>query len=381
VLFLIDGLGMGGAERLLGYTLPALQLAGFETRVCSLQVRDGNPAAAELERNGIRIDVCNLRRLRNAREVLKLFGYLSKQRFDLLHTQLEASNILGTLYARLHGIPAICTLHTVEHPRGAARRRDVLLNWVLRNYCRKVICVSDHVREHYIRRLHYPPGNLLTLYNGIKLAAFNGVPNDRAVIRRALGAPESAPLITTVSVLRAPKGIDAMIRAMPAILRRHADAHYLIVGDGEQGDHLKSLTHQLGLTRHVIFAGRRSDVPELLSASDVFVLPSLNDALPTVLAEAMAASVPIVATNVGGIPEMVTHAVNGFLVPPGAPDHLASTCLRLLDNPHMARDMGARGRRAAERQFDLATHASRLCALYEEIIAQSKTMSQCGSQS
>jgi glycosyltransferase involved in cell wall biosynthesis len=381
VLFLIDGLGMGGAERLLGLTLPALRSAGLETRVCSLQVRDGNPAAAALERSGILVDVCQLRRLRNLHEVLKLFRYLSKQEFDVLHTQLEASNILGTLYARLRGIPAVCTLHTVEHPRGAAKRRDLLLNWVLRNHSLKVICVSDYVREHYTKQLHYPAGRLLTVHNGIELSSFTKVTRGSTETRRAIGIPANAQVITTVAVLRGPKGIDSMIRAMPAVLRKHADAHYLIVGDGEHEGTLKSAAHQLGLSRRVVFVGRRSDIPELMSASDVFVLPSLREALPTVLAEAMAASLPIVATNVGGIPEMVIPHVNGFLVPPGAPDSLALSCISLLDNPDAARDMGIRGRQIAERRFGIEAHASRLRALYEEVLARSRKEPLCGSRS
>lgn len=165
-----------------------------------------------------------------------------------------------------------------------------------------------------------------------------------------------------------------MIRAMPAVLAQHAGARYLIVGDGEEEQALRSLTLQLGLADRVIFAGRRSgaDIAAILGASDIFVLPSLNEALPTVLAEAMAACLPIVATDVGGIPEMVISGTNGYLVPPNSPDRLALACNKLLGDPDTAAALGIQGRRIAERQFNIETHVEKLGALYDEAITRSR---------
>jgi glycosyltransferase involved in cell wall biosynthesis len=173
-------------------------------------------------------------------------------------------------------------------------------------------------------------------------------------------------------VLRPPKGIDFMIRAMPEILSIHPEARYLIAGDGEHETMLRTLASQLDLDDRIIFAGRRSDIPALLAASDLFVLPSLTEALPTVLAEAMAAGLPIVATTVGGIPEMVKQDVNGILVPPRDGGQLARACCRLLNDPDRGSALGSQGRHIADSHFNIDAHIRRLGAIYDEAIAASR---------
>ncbi len=118
------------------------------------------------------------------------------------------------------------------------------------------------------------------------------------------------------------------------------------------------------------FTGHRSDIPALLAASDVFALPSLTEALPTVLAEAMAAGLPIVATTVGGIPEMVDHGVNGLLVPPADPGALSGAVIRMLDNPVQTAAMGRAGERIARERFDITTRAAELLDEYRHLRAR-----------
>jgi glycosyltransferase involved in cell wall biosynthesis len=371
ILFMIDGLGMGGAERLMAPTLAALRATGFDTRVCVFQVRHGNPAGIALRAEGIPVDHVPLGRLRNLRQVTEVYAYVRRLGCDVIHTQLEAASIFGPLIAHRLGIAAFCTLHTVEEPVGSARRRAALMRWVLANYCERILCVSEHVRQHQIERWRHHPERLLTLHNGVDLAALrsNG-DKPRHELRRDLGLPADVPVITTVAVLRPPKGIEAMISAMPSILRHVPETRYLVVGDGPHKVVLEALAEKIGVAHRVIFAGLRTDVADILAASDLFVLPSLNDALPTVLIEAMAAGLPIVATSIGGIPEMVAPQVNGLLVPPGAPDALAQACCQLIRSPDRARRLGVQGRRIAEQRFDIKIHAGRLAALYDKQIAQ-----------
>lgn len=381
ILFVIDGLGMGGAEKLLGQTAPALREEGFDVRVCALQVRQGNPAASDLDRQHIPVDLVPLNRLRDVRGVAQLIRYFSGKRVDVLHAQLEAANIFGPLFARCRGVPAFTTLHTVETPEGRARSRSVLLNQVLKSCCSRILCVSEHVRQHYLARLRFPPDRLTTLYNGIDLAPFATARDLRFKTRALLGIPAGAPVLTTVAVLRPPKGIEFMIEAMPHVLARRPETRYLIVGDGEHETALKALATRLGLDGRVIFAGRRSDIPAVMGASDIFVLPSVNEALPTVLAEAMAAGLPIAATDIGGIPEMVEPGVNGVLLPPRDPAKLAHACRRLLDDPGWAARLGSRGRQIACERFGIKAHISRLGALYDEAIATSREARRCGLSS
>jgi glycosyltransferase involved in cell wall biosynthesis len=381
ILFVIDGLGMGGAEKLLGQTAPALREEGFDVRVCALQVRQGNPAASDLDRQHIPVDLVPLNRLRDVRGVAQLIRYFSGKRVDVLHAQLEAANILGPLFARCRGVPAFTTLHTIETPKGRARSRSVLLNQVLKSCCSRILCVSEHVRQHYLARLRFPPDRLTTLYNGIDLAPFATARDLRFKTRALLGIPAGTPVLTTVAVLRPPKGIEFMIEAMPHVLARRPETRYLIVGDGEHETALKALATRLGLDGRVIFAGRRSDIPAVMGASDIFVLPSVNEALPTVLVEAMAAGLPIAATDIGGIPEMVEPGVNGILLPPRDPAKLAHACCRLLDDPGWAARLGSRGRQIAGERFGIKAHIRSLGALYDEAIATSREARRCGLSS
>lgn len=381
ILFVIDGLGMGGAEKLLGLTAPALRTAGFDVRVCTLQVRQGNPAARDLQQRRIPVDLVPLRRLLDFRGAAALVRYFHGRHIDVLHAQLEAASIFGSLSARWRGIPAFTTLHTVETPEGRARRRSLVLNGVLKSCCSRILCVSEHVRQHYLARLHFPPDRLTTLYNGIELAPFAMARDLRLKTRALLGIPADVSVLATVAVLRAPKGIEFMIRAMPHVLSRHPETRYLLVGDGEQHAALIALAAQLRLEDRVIFAGRRSDIPAVMAASDIFVLPSLNEALPTVLAEAMAAGLPIVATSVGGIPEMVEQDVNGILVRPQDPAQLALACCGLLEDPRRAATYGSQGRDVARSRFSIDAHVKRLGALYDEAIAATRRGRRCGLSS
>jgi glycosyltransferase involved in cell wall biosynthesis len=175
-------------------------------------------------------------------------------------------------------------------------------------------------------------------------------------------------LITTVAVLRELKGIQYMIEAMPKLLDAAPDVYYLIVGDGEYGQSLRELVASRQLGNRVFFAGQRSDIPEILAASDLFVLPSLTEALPTVLMEAMAAMKPIVASSVGGIPEMINNRINGMLVSPENSPELADACLQVLLDKNMAETMGRNGFDVASKKFDIQDQVRKLTNLYQELI-------------
>ena len=180
-------------------------------------------------------------------------------------------------------------------------------------------------------------------------------------------------MLLTVAVLREPKGIGYMLEALPRLLPAFPDLRYVVVGDGPDRTRLENMVARLGLGGSVLFAGTRNDVNEILPAADVFVLPSLTEALPTVLAEAAACDLPIVATDVGGVAEMVEDGVTGFVVPPADPAALATRCGELLAQPHFRRRMAAAGRRVAEERFDLDRQSERLGELYGMLVRQGRS--------
>jgi glycosyltransferase involved in cell wall biosynthesis len=283
---------------------------------------------------------------------------------------LEFAAVLGIPAARRRGLPTVATLHTLDAPppRSRLALHFRLMAWALRR-ARRVIAVSEITRRHYLERARLRPERVVTIYNGIDPTAFQAGPGVREEARAEWAIPPDAPVLATVAVQREPKGIQHMLAALPAVAAAFPAVRYLLVGDGPHRPALEQQARDLGLADRVVFAGAREDVPRLLAAADIFVLPSLTEALPTVVAEAMAAGLPIIATTVGGIPEMVRHGEAALLVPPADPDALAAAALRLLANPRQAAAMGRAGRRLVAERFDIRTQARALADDYRALAA------------
>ena len=371
VLFLIDSLGHGGAEHLLAAYLERLPRLGVDPAVVALQEKGGNPVAAVIEAAGVPVRTLGIERLRERTAYRRVAGAVAEAAPDVVHTQLEFANILGTIAASRAGIPCLSTIHSLDRP--AAWSRDAahfrVMAWVLRRRADRVIAVSRSARDHFVGRAHLDRDRVVTIYNGIDTSRFGGGA-DRAQTRAALGVAPDARVATTVAVLRRPKGIDDMIEAVGSIAIAIPGMRYLVVGDGEHGPSLRNHAIAAGVSDQIVFAGARSDVAALLAASDVFVLPSHTEALPTALIEAMAAGLPVVATDVGGVPEMVERGASALLVPPHRPDLLAEALIRILSSPLQAAAMGKTGSRLAAERFDIGRQAQRLVNEYRLLVTK-----------
>ena len=372
---MIDSLGPGGAEQLMPTILKNLQKAGFNIRVCALQIRAGNPIASELQRLGLPVDLIPIRNLRQPLNLIHILRYLRLHRPQLLHTQLEFADTLGTLAAKILGIPSVSTVHTLDvFPEKKSAWGRMKLRWfLLGRFCDRVIAVSEKTRRHYLQAGGLPHDKVITLYNGVDISRFKKMDETQTVkLRKELQLPLSSQIIMTVAVLREPKGIQFMIRALPAILEQCPDVHYLIVGDGVHRAVLSELVAGLAIENHVTFAGHRTDIPDLLACCDVFVLPTLKDALPTVLIEALAAEKPIIASNVGGVPEIIENGVNGLLVAPGEPSKLVEACLRLLKDNELSGQIILAGSETVRQRFNIDTQIEQLSRMYEELTSHAK---------
>jgi glycosyltransferase involved in cell wall biosynthesis len=370
VLYLIDSLGPGGAEHLLAASLPFLRRAGVVPSVVALQEQQGNPVAAHIEAQGIPVSELGIRRLRQRGAYGRVRDAIAAAAPDVVHTQLEFAAVLGIPVARRLGLPTVATLHTLDEPppRSRLALHFRVMAWALRR-ARRVIAVSEITRRHYLDRARLRPERVVTIYNGIDPCAFQAAPEERAAARRELGFDPSAPVLVTVAVQREPKGIQHMLAALPGVAAAYPAVRYLLVGDGPHRRALEDLAGRLGIAHRVLFAGAREDVARMLAAADLFVLPSLTEALPTVVAEAMAAGLPIVATTAGGIPEMVGHGEAALLVTPADPLALEEAVCRLLANPRQAAAMGRAGRRAVAVRFDIRAQAKALADDYRALAA------------
>ncbi len=370
IIWMIDSLGHGGAERLTLAILERFDRKRFDLRVCALQERGGNPVAKDLQNAGIPVDLLNIPTLRHPANLFKITSYLRRHQPQLIHTQLEFSIILGSLAAKLMGIPCVSTLHTLDNPqeRRAYWRYRVTLA-ALKYLCNRSIGVSETTRLHHLRDGQIPSEKIITLYNGIDLSVYkNPTPKARLKKRKELGLSPHSIVAVTVAVLREPKGIQFMLQAMTQLRETHPSLQYLIVGDGEHGPTLKEMTRNLNLEGQVIFAGQRTDIPEILPVGDFFVLPTLTEALPTVLMEAMAAHKAIIASKVGGVPEMIQDGVNGRLLPPGDVSALVTACAQLADDSALRNAWGSAGHAICQEKFNIERQILALEHLYASLI-------------
>jgi glycosyltransferase involved in cell wall biosynthesis len=245
---------------------------------------------------------------------------------------------------------------------------------VQRHVCRLADCVlvnADAVKSWLVAQ-GYDPEKIVVIRNGVDLRCFDHPP-DTERIRRELGVPAAAPLVAVASRLNQLKGIDHFLEAAGIVGRCVPDVRFLVIGEPGPGDReyldlLKRLAERQGIRDRVVFTGLRTDVPSLLACATVSVMPSLNEALPNVVLESMAAATPVVATRVGGTPEAIQDGVTGMLVPPGDSPALARAILRLLADPEFAERLGRDGRQLVQRQFSMDAMVQATERLYHSLL-------------
>ena len=211
------------------------------------------------------------------------------------------------------------------------------------------------------------PGKVRCIYNGVDLKRF--APRAPSVeIRRALGIPDTAPVVASVGRFVPYKGYEYLLEAARLVCEARPEIHWVLVGEGELKDELIARAQKLGIEKQVHFTGWREDTPDLLALCDLFVLPSLGEHFGRVLIEAMGMAKAIVATDAGGVPEVVVPGETGLLVPPAQPKPFAEAVLVLLADPAGAARLGLAGRRRAEAHFSLPRHVQAVEGLYGEVL-------------
>jgi glycosyltransferase involved in cell wall biosynthesis/protein-tyrosine-phosphatase len=313
------------------------------------------PLARELRRLGVPVSVVDEGRNSAVRILVALTRLLRTQSVDIVHTHRYKDTVLGGLAARLAGVPGLVrTIHGQTEPmRGWARAKfrlyEGLDRLALASFADRIIAVSGRMSEG-LQASGYGAATVVHIHNGVDLGKIR-LTRARDQMRRELGVAPGAPLIGTVGRLSPVKGHAGFLRAARLILDEERDARFLLVGDGPLRGELLAAARRLGLESACLFTGPRLDVYDLVAAMDVFVLPSLNEGLPMALLEAMALGRPVVATAVGGVPEVVAHEATGLLVAVDDERAMADACLALTRDPVRAQALGARGWRRVQETF------------------------------
>lgn len=329
------------------------------------------PLADELRRLGVPVTVIDERRESALGIFVSLVRYLRSHPVDVVHTHRCKDTVLGAIAARLAGVPGVIrTVHGQSEPlRGwpwvKYRIYEALDTLTLRCFADKIVAVSGRMAEELGQSGHEPE-RVVCIHNGVDLRRVQ-TGRTREDVRRELGVGPDALLIGTVGRLSPVKGQAHLLRAARLILQKEPGARVVIVGEGPLRDGLLSLAKELEIDHACRFVGPRMDVYDLVAAMDVFVLPSLAEGIPMALLEAMALGTPVVATDVGGVPEIVKHRATGLLVRSRDEQGLAEACLELARDPHWAGTLGARARRAVEEGFSHEQNGLALARTYRSI--------------
>lgn len=375
VHILIDSLTWGGAEMLLGDLAAGAPAAGIRLSVGFMRDSDGNPAAAGLRDHGIEPALVPVRRMIEPGALPRLREHLERASPDVVHTHLGLADVLGTLAARSLGLPSLSTIHLLARHRTGrqadASRRGIakahLAALVRRRAAAKVIAVSDAAREAYLQTGWDLPEHVVTVHNGIARRSSAGA---GAALRAELGIDADALVLSTVTVLRQDKGHDVVFDAVRALLPRFPHLRLIVLGDGSAAEQIRARARPLGAA--AIFTGHRSDVMSVLAATDVLAHPTLMDAFPTALLEAACAGVPVIATAVGGIPEIVVDRQTGFLLPfPPRAEALAERLEPLLVDASLRQRVGQSAAARFEECFTAEDWARHLRKTYDAVLAES----------
>jgi glycosyltransferase involved in cell wall biosynthesis len=372
ILKVVPTLMCGGTENQFMTLGRLLDRSRFDVAFACL--RRWGPFVDELGQLGIPLreyQVATFRSVHSLAQQARLARQISHGRVDIVHAYNFYGNVFAIPPARLVAPVVIASIRDRSPYLTPMQKR------VQRYACQfadRVLVNADAVRDWLVREEGYNPSNIVVIRNGVDMTRFDGAPaGDR--IRRELGLPPDSRLVVVVSRLTRLKGIEHFLEAAAVLKRRYPDVRFLIVGETSPPDpsylaELQRLATTVGVIDRVTFTGRRSDIPEVLAAAAVSVMPSLNEALSNVLLESMAAGAPVVATRVGGTPEALDDGEAGLLVQPGDPAAITAAVSRLLDDRELSCRLGRRARSVIAERFSVDRMVRSTEDLYSELLAR-----------
>jgi glycosyltransferase involved in cell wall biosynthesis len=365
LLKMLTSFHIGGTERQVVNLALRIDSSRFDLHLACLRCTGallGELATLQVPRPEFRIG-----RFYNPRtfwQGLRLAQYIRKNRIQIVHSYGFYSNVFTVPTAWLAGKSfVIASIRDTGDVLTPAQRL------VQRMVCRLADCVlvnAEAIRDTLVEE-GYAPGKIIVIRNGITLAKF-GKRQRNSLLRQDLALPLSAPLVVVFSRLNQMKGIEYFLDAALILSERFPDVRFLVVGDGESRKELEDYACRLGLGQRTVFTGFRSDVPELLSEAAVSVLPSLSEGLSNSLLESMASGVPVVATNVGGNPEVIEDGVTGLLVPPRDSAALAAAVARVLEDKDLASRFAQAGIRRVAEIFSMERSVLETEHLYQRLV-------------
>jgi glycosyltransferase involved in cell wall biosynthesis len=386
VLHIITRLIKGGASEIALLVVVNLDKTRYQTALVSgPSIGPEGEVESKARRLGVDLTIIpslirEINPIADLKTLYKLYRFIQARQFDIVHTHTSKAGTLGRLAAKLAGVPII-----VHNPHSHifygyyGRFLSYVFVWIekiLALLTDRILTLTSTGKREHIEYGVGPPSKFTVVHSGVPLERFLNAKkitlHKRRLLRQEFGVNENEQICIFVSRLAPVKGHKYLISAIPKVLENVPSAKFLLVGDGELRGNLEQQAFlELSLPNDsVIFTGLRHDVPGLLAISDLFVLSSINEGMGMVLVEAMAAGLPVVATRVGGVADVVVDGETGILVPPRNPNALSDAIVKLLKDENMRRRMGEAGQARVDPAFGAEAMVRKIESVYEELITR-----------
>jgi len=372
VMQLVLSLDIGGLEMLVVDLVKNLDRQKFEPIVCCLHT---GSLADRITSDGIKLIHIEKKHNIDYGLILKLVKVLKQEYIDIIHSHNKAVHFYAVLAAKIAGIPIIHTKHGRNLPKGDINNID---NSVKTKLYRRIsylmtdltVAVSYDAKRFALQTDGMPEEKIITIHNGIDTVKYNKTLSKDQIkeMKQFMGIAEHNLIIGNVARLSREKDHNTLLAAFAIVSNELRNVKLIIVGDGPLSEELQAKSIALNISSNVLFLGMRNDIPELLKLFDIAVLSSITEGIPLTLLEAMAAGLPIVATNVGGNPEVVEDQITGLLVPAKNPSALAEAMIHLLKNENKRIEMGEAGRKRVQKYFNLDLMVKQYEAIYETFL-------------
>ena len=354
-------LGWGGQEIRVIVELREMNRRGHHTVLVA-------PPSSDIFRRGLDLQIetlpLSMRRRDFSRNLKWLTDFFRAEKIDVVNTHSSRDSWLAGFAARRAGVPLVVKTRHIS----ARVSRGWLTRMVYQKLHDYIITTSRSIADDMVNFNGFVPDRISAIPTGVELKRFDPL-LPSLDLRTELGLPPDSKLVGMVSVLRSWKGHPDFLHAARRVKKHFPAAYFVIVGEGPRRSHIERDILEMGMEECVFLMGYRDEIPQILQGLDVFTLPSYaNEGVPQALLQALAMSRPVVATEVGGIPEVVTSGVHGILCEPQNPQALATAILQMLENPTRAREMAREGRQRVMKEFSLDQMMERLEEVYYHML-------------
>lgn len=368
ILWLIKGLGRGGAEKLIESSLPYFDRDKFEYEIAYF-LPYKNDVVPSIKKANIPVYCPDVTSALDVAGLVRLGRLLHERKPDILHIHLPFTGILGRTIGRLAGVKNIVyTEHNIIEKFHPVTRFLNLLTYPMNH---TAIAVSEEVERSMERHWLSRRSNHIVIKNGIELGREQTSPENLAALKKTLNIPLSHKIVGNVAHIRPEKGHEFLIQAAKLVIDQFPQVTFVVVGREKYSgeiDRLNSIAKSFHIEDRVIFTGYRDDVPVLMDLFDIFTLSSLAEGLPLALLEAMLRGKPAVSTSVGGVPEVIQDGKNGFLVESRNPEQLAQKILRLLEDEDLSAKISHEAVITVEKQFGIESMIKKIEGVYTTVL-------------